>query len=78
MLRTPASTWRNGSSRFDDEACGAAAAVFSVTANSLVEFYNTAFRPSPMKQFRRAAVRECHHDVHGIRRYSVGCGLCRG
>src|SRR5437879_8812274 len=25
----------------------------------------------PMKLFRHAAVRECHHDVHGIRRYSV-------
>jgi hypothetical protein len=43
MLRTPASTWRNGSNRLDDAACGAEAAVFSVTADSLVEFYNTAF-----------------------------------
>ena len=32
----------------------------------------------PMKQIRRAAVRECHHDVSGIRRYSVASGLCRG
>ncbi len=57
----------------------AEAAVFFSHGKLLVEFYNTAVVRPPMKQFRHAAVRECHHDVS--QNSAIQCdagGLCRG
>jgi len=76
MLRTPASTWRNGSSRFDDGHAGPEAAVFQSRQTPWLSFI-IRHGPAPIEAIRHAAVRECRHDGSGIRRYSAAAALPR-